>query len=157
VGAFSQLANAESLVKVLNSKGIPARMTGGGSTTTTYSSTNRYLVQSTVVDSKAKAQQLVSTFTKSGHPSMLVESGAGKYSVQLGAFSSRNRAQALATELKQKGMFVSINASAQPKLQRRSTGGLCKAFAGSYPTEQAARQAMHQLRSQNIPAVVARQ
>lgn len=152
VGAFSQLANAETLVKTLNAKGIPARMSGGGGGGTV--SSTGYLVRSTVVDSKAKANQLVSTFAKSGHPSMLVAAGNGKYSVQLGAFSTRERAQALTTELKQKGMFVSITPSTTTR-QRRG-GGLTKVFAGDYPTLEAAQAAMRQLRAQNIPAVVAR-
>lgn len=154
VGAFAQLSNAESLVKALNAKGIPARMSGGGQGTTV-STTGTYSVRSTVVNSRAKADQLVNSFSKSGHPSMLVAQGNGKYSVQLGVFSSRNRAQALATELKQKGMFVSINA--KTVTQRHSSGGgLCKVYAGEYSTLEAAQKAMSQLRAQNIPAVVAK-
>lgn len=155
VGAFAQLSNAESLVKTLNAKGIPARMSGGGQGTTV-STTGTYAVRSTVVNSRAKADQLVNSFSKSGHPSILVAQGSGKYSVQLGVFSSRDRAQALATELKQKGMFVSINAKTVTHRQSNG-GGLCKVFAGDYSTMEAAQKAMAQLRAQNIPAVVARQ
>ncbi|MGE5707159.1 MAG: SPOR domain-containing protein, partial [Bacteroidota bacterium] len=144
VGAFSQLSNAENLVSSLKGAGFPARLSSSGG------ASGGFTVHSTVVDNRAKSKQMLNAFNNAGHPSMLLAAGRGKYMLQLGKFSSRDRASALVSELNQKGLYASISSSA------RSAGTVSKVFVGKYSSLEAAQKAAAGLRAKNVPAVVVR-
>lgn len=144
VGSFQDRSNAENLVASLKSRGYPAWITGSGGYAAAYS------VRSTLVDSQSKAEQLKQQFAAAGHPGAVVSAAKGRYYLQLGIFSSRANAQALADEISAKGLFSSV---ATGKTQRSGTS---RVLVGSFPSPAAAEEMVQQLRGENVPAIVIR-
>lgn len=144
-GAFASQANASNLARVLGSKGFQAWLSNGSGTPT-----GAYSVRSTVVNSKAKANQLRAKFASAGHPGAIVPAGRGRYVLQLGIFSSRASAQALATELKGKGMFVSVGGG------KARIKTLNRVYVGRYATMAQAQAFASKIRHQGVPANVVR-
>lgn len=141
-GAFASAANADNLSRVLNSKGFKAWVANGTGT-----SSAAYSVRSTVVNSQAKANELTSKFASAGHPGAIVAVGQGRSVLQLGVFSSRQRAEALAAELKSKGLFVSVaGGKARMKTPNR-------VFVGKFASMAQAQATAAQIRQQGVPAI----
>lgn len=142
-GAFASAANANNLASVLNAKGFQAWQTSPGSATT-----GAFSVRSTVVNNKAKADALKNQFASAGHPGAIVPAGRGRYYLQLGIFSGRSRADVLATELRAKGLFVSVAGGTT----RVSTPN--RVLIGKFATMGQAQAMASKVRHQGVPAIV---
>lgn len=141
-GAFGSAANADNLSRILNSKGFSAWVANG-----TGASAGAFSVRSTVVNSQAKASELTSKFASAGHPGTIVPAGRGRSVLQLGVFSSRERADALAAELKSKGLFVSV---AGGKAKMRTPN---RVFVGKFGSMAQAQATAAKIRQQGVPAI----
>jgi len=142
-GAFASAENANNLVQALGAKGFQAWVSNGGN-----QSSGAYSIRTTVVNSMAKAEQLKAKFASAGHPGAVVPAGHGRYVLQLGIFSQRVRAEALAGEMRSKGLFVSVSGG-KAKLRTAS-----KVLVGKYGSWGQAQAAAAQVRKQGVPAIV---
>lgn len=142
-GAFASAANADNLARALDAKGFHAWISNGGD-----QSASAFSIRTTVVNSQAKAEALKAKFASAGHPGAIVPAGHGRYVLQLGIFSQRDRAEALAGEMRSKGLFVSVSGG-KAKLQ-----GTSKVLVGKYGSWAQAQQAAAQVRRQGVPAIV---
>lgn len=141
-GAFASVVNANNLSTLLNSKGFQAWVANGSG-----ASSAVFSIRSTVVDSKAKADELKAKFAGAGHPGSIVPAGRGRYMLQLGIFGSRASADSLAGELKAKGLFVSV---AGGKAKMSSTN---RVFVGKFGSMGQAQQTAAKIRQQGVPAI----
>lgn len=144
-GAFATAANADNLVRALGSKGFQAWVSNGSG-----QSSGAYSIRTTVVNSAAKAEALKAKFASAGHPGAIVPAGRGRYVLQLGIFSQRDRAEALAGEMRSKGLFVSVSGGTA-KLRTAS-----KVLVGRYPSMGQAQAAAAKVRREGVPAIVVR-
>lgn len=144
-GAFASADNANNLVQALGAKGFQAWISNGGN-----QSSGAYSIRTTVVNSQAKAEQLKAKFASAGHPGAIVPAGRGRYVLQLGIFSQRNRADALAGEMRSKGLFVSVSGGTA-KLRTAS-----KVLVGKFANPGQAQATAAQVRRQGVPAIVVR-
>lgn len=142
-GAFASAGNAQNLVSALGSRGFQAWISDGGN-----QSGAAFSIRTTVVNSMAKAEALKAKFASAGHPGAVVPAGRGRYVLQLGIFSQRDRAEALAGEMRSKGLFVSVSGG---KARLRTSS---KVLVGKYATMAQAQAAAAQVRKQGVPAIV---
>ncbi|MBO9539615.1 SPOR domain-containing protein [bacterium] len=142
-GAFASSANASNLTNLLSAKGFQAWQTSPGSATT-----GAFSVRSTVVNTKGKADTLKAQFASAGHPGAVVPAGGGRYYLQLGIFSDRSRADVIASELRAKGLFVSVAGGTT----RVSTPN--RVLVGKFSTMAQAQAMASKVRHQGVPAIV---
>lgn len=144
-GAFASTANADNLSRILNAKGFAAWVANG-----TGASAGAFSVRSTVVNSQGKANELTSKFASAGHPGTIVPAGRGRSVLQLGVFSSRERADALAAELKSKGLYVSV-AGGKAKMKTPN-----RVLVGKFGSMAQAQATAAKIRQQGVPAIAVR-
>ncbi|HEY9899457.1 MAG TPA: SPOR domain-containing protein [Pantanalinema sp.] len=142
-GAFASSANASNLASVLNAKGFQAWQPSPGSATT-----GAFSVRSTVVNTSAKANILKNQFASAGHPGAIVPAGRGRYYLQLGIFSGRSRADVIASELRAKGLFVSV-AGGTTRVTSPN-----RVLVGKFATMDQAQAMATKVRRQGVPAIV---
>jgi len=142
-GAFASADNANHLAQLLSGRGFEAWVFNTGS-----SPAQSFSVRSTVVNSRRKAEILKNKFASAGHPAAVVPAGRGRYVLQLGIFSTRERADALAGEIRGKGMFVSV-AGGSARLTTPA-----KVMVGKYATQAQAAAVAGKVRHQGVPAIV---
>lgn len=142
-GAFASPTNADNLVRALGAKGFQAWVSNGAN-----QSSGAYSIRTTVVNSAAKAEELKAKFASAGHPGAVVPAGRGRYVLQLGIFSQRARAEALAGEMRSKGLFVSVSGG---KAKLRTAN---KVYVGKFASQAQAAAAAAKVRQQGVPAIV---
>jgi cell division protein FtsN len=137
VGVFRNAENANSLVQELNSKGIPASVSGGGGSARSFTSkpvykrvkriievpetvsseasvastSGDFLVRSIAVRDSGNAEHLKEQFQKAGYEANYVKVGSGLTAVAAGRYSDSASAAAAVRRLSNAGLFATIQAS----------------------------------------------
>lgn len=147
VGSFSNSANAAALAGQLRAKGIPAYVSGAG---TTYSGSG-YMVRSVAVRSRASANTLLAQYRRAGYPAHLINVGGGEMAVAAGVYPSHAAAQAAIARLNARGLFGLIHATGGSV---PVSHGLARVWIGGYSNRAAALGELHRLQAQGVPAAI---
>ncbi|HEY9722955.1 MAG TPA: SPOR domain-containing protein [Oscillatoriaceae cyanobacterium] len=147
VGSFSNGANAAALAGRLRAKGIPAYVSGAG---TSYAGAG-YMVRSVAVHSRASANNLLAQYRRAGYSARLISVGGGAMAVEAGVYSSHAAAQAAISRLNARGLFGLIH---QTSGGTPVSHGLARVWIGGYSTRAGALTELRRLQALGVPAAV---